>query len=33
MSISNEQRSLVQDRAGNCCEYCRIAQSSRMVRF
>ena len=33
MSISDEQRSLVRERAGNCCEYCRMAQSERFVRF
>ncbi len=33
MSISNEQRQLVRERAGNCCEYCRISQSGRLARF
>ena len=33
MSISKEQRSLVRERARNCCEYCRLSQSERLVRF
>jgi len=33
MSINNAQRQLVRERAGNCCEYCRVSQSGRLVRF
>ena len=33
MSISNEQRRLVRERAGNCCEYCRLSQTGQLVRF
>ena len=33
MSISSDQRELVRDRAGNCCEYCRVSQSGRLVSF
>ena len=33
MSISNEQRRLVRERAGNCCEYCRMSQAGRLFRF
>lgn len=31
MSVSHEQRNRVWERAGNCCEYCRMAQSDRLV--
>ena len=33
MSVSNEQKRLVRQRAGNCCEYCRLSQSGQLVRF
>jgi hypothetical protein len=33
MSLSDAQRQLVRERAGNCCEYCRVPQSARLVRF
>lgn len=33
MSISKEQRRLVRQRAGNCCEYCRLSQNGRLARF
>jgi hypothetical protein len=33
MSISDTQRQLVRERARNCCEYCRVSQSVRLVRF
>lgn len=33
MSISNEQKRLVRQRAGNCCEYCRLAEAGRLARF
>ena len=33
MSISHEQRRLVRERAGNCCEYCRVSQTGRLVSF
>jgi hypothetical protein len=33
MSVTHEQRRLVRDRAGNCCEYCRLSQSGRLARF
>lgn len=33
MSISNEQRRLVREWVGNCCEYCRVSQTGRLVGF
>lgn len=33
MSLSLEQRQRVRGRAGNRCEYCRVSQSARLVRF
>ena len=33
MSISDAQRSRARERAGSCCEYCRLAQSGRLYRF
>ena len=33
MSISNEQRRIVRERANYCCEYCRVSQSSQLARF
>ena len=32
MSIGSDQRRRVRERAGNCCEYCRIAQTGRLAR-
>lgn len=33
MSISNQQRQLIKERAGNCCEYCRVAEEGRLSRL
>jgi hypothetical protein len=33
MTIRSDQRRRVHERAGNCCEYCRLAQSGRLARF
>ncbi|MCI0713850.1 MAG: HNH endonuclease [Chloroflexi bacterium] len=33
MSISTEQKRLVRQRAGNCCEYCRVSQTGQLVGF
>ncbi len=33
MSLTEKQKQLVRDRAGNCCEYCRVSQVSRLTRF
>jgi hypothetical protein len=33
MSITNEQKQLIRQRAGNCCEYCRLAEAGRLARF
>jgi hypothetical protein len=33
MSISNEQKQLIRQRAENCCEYCRLAEAGRLARF
>jgi len=33
MGISREQRRLVRQRAGDCCEYCHLSQSGRLVGF
>jgi hypothetical protein len=33
MSITAQQRRLVRQRAGNCCEYCRLPESAGTVTF
>jgi 5-methylcytosine-specific restriction endonuclease McrA len=33
MSLTAKQKQYVRERAGDCCEYCRVSQSSRMMRF
>lgn len=33
MSLSDEQRRLVRERAANCCEYCRVSQNGFLVGF
>ena len=33
MSIPDSIRQLVKDRAGNCCEYCRIGEVNRLIPF
>ena len=33
MSVSNEQKRLVRQRSGNCCEYCLLSQSGQLVSF
>jgi hypothetical protein len=33
MSIPIEVRRFVRQRAGNCCEYCRLSQIGQLVRF
>jgi hypothetical protein len=33
MSLSDKQKQAVRARAGDCCEYCRLAQSSSFARF
>lgn len=33
MTVSNEQKRLIRQQAGNCCEYCRLAQAGRLARF
>lgn len=33
MPLSSRQKQAVRLRAGNCCEYCRLAQSSSFARF
>lgn len=33
MSLSSKQKQAVRKRAGDCCEYCRLAQSSSFARF
>lgn len=33
MSITNNQRLLVVERANNCCEYCRVSQAGRLSTF
>jgi 5-methylcytosine-specific restriction endonuclease McrA len=33
MSLTKRQKQRVRDRAGNCCEYCRVSQASRLTRF
>ena len=33
MSLTERQKQRIRDRAGNCCEYCRVSQASRLTRF
>ena len=33
MSLSSKQKQAVRGRAGDCCEYCRLAQSGSFARF
>ncbi len=33
MTIGSEQRRLVKERAGNCCEYCRVGEDDRLSAF
>jgi hypothetical protein len=33
MSLTEGQKQRVRERAHDCCEYCRVAQASRMIRF
>lgn len=33
MSIRSEQRRFIRQRAGSCCEYCRVSQTGRLVGF
>lgn len=33
MSVSKKQKQEVRERANNCCEYCRVSQDSRLIRF
>jgi hypothetical protein len=33
MSITRQQRDLIRQRAGGCCEYCRVAEGDRLSRF
>jgi hypothetical protein len=33
VSVTNEQRQIIHDWAGNCCEYCRVAQDDRLAKF
>lgn len=33
MTITNEQRRIVKERAEYCCEYCRVAESDRLSKF
>ena len=33
MSLSNSKKNYVRERAGNCCEYCLVSQSARLIRF
>jgi hypothetical protein len=33
MSLSDRQKQVVRERAGGCCEYCRLAQSGSFARF
>jgi hypothetical protein len=33
VSITREQRGLIRERAGDCCEYCRVAQDDRLSKF
>lgn len=33
MAVSNEQRRKIRRLAGNCCEFCRIAEGDRLTKF
>lgn len=33
MSVTEEQKNHVRERAGDCCEYCRISQAGHLTRF
>lgn len=33
MSVTHEQRQIIHDRAGDCCEYCRVTQDDRLAKF
>jgi hypothetical protein len=33
VSVTSEQRQLIRERAGDCCEYCRVAQDERLSKF
>jgi len=33
MSLSNKQKQAVRERAGACCEYCRLGQTASFARF
>ena len=33
MSLSDSKKQRVRERAGNCCEYCLVSQSARLIRF
>lgn len=33
MTVTDRQKQRVRERAGQCCEYCRVAQSARLIRF
>ncbi len=33
MSITNKQRQAIHELAGDCCEYCRVAQDGRLSKF
>lgn len=33
MTVTQEQRRLARERAGNCCEYCRVAETDRLSRL
>jgi hypothetical protein len=33
VSVTGEQRRSVRELAGNCCEYCRVAEDDRLSRF
>ena len=33
MAITQAQRETIRETAGNCCEYCRVAQADRLSRF
>lgn len=33
MSLTDGQKQRVRERAGCCCEYCRVSQSGRLARF
>lgn len=33
MTVSAESRRLIREQAGGCCEFCRIAEGDRLVKF